>query len=66
MIYLTVLIIVISFFEIRWMYKKKQKKEIVMYAFLALFAFGLGWLYASNPNRPSLANVMLTLFGYID
>lgn len=63
MIYLIALVILISFFEIRRMVVKQQKKEIVIFLILAVISLALGYFYLLDPYRTSLAQHMLKLVG---
>jgi multisubunit Na+/H+ antiporter MnhB subunit len=62
-IYLIILVIILSFIEIKRMEEKQQKKEIVVYLGLAVIGLALGFLYLSNPYRTSLAQHILSLIG---
>ncbi|HPT91905.1 MAG TPA: hypothetical protein PK033_08675 [Acetivibrio sp.] len=63
MIYLVIFVVLLSFFEIKRMTEKRQKREMIVYLGLAFIGLGLGFLYLSNPNRTSLAQHILKLLG---
>lgn len=59
----SIVVVVLSAFEIWFMVKKKQKKEIIVYVFLAIFTLALGIYYFSNPYRESLVQRILNILG---
>lgn len=58
-----VLITAICIYEIITMVKKGQKKELGLFLFFAVIAYGLAWLYSSKPYEISIADSMLSLMG---
>lgn len=63
MMYLVVLVVIISFIEIKRMADKQQKKEIVVFFVLAVISLVVGFFYLSDPYRTSLAQQMLKVIG---
>lgn len=63
MLPLIILVLAVSIFEIRGMVKRKQKKEIVVFAVIAVLTLGLGFFYTGNPYGESLAQRLLRLIG---
>ena len=58
-----VAVLIVSFFEIKVMLKKKQKKSVAVFSGLALVAIALGVLYYAAPNKISLSMYVLNLLG---
>lgn len=63
MIFFTILILILSVFEIKSMLKKGLKNELKVFILLTLVTLTLGYYYISNPYRKSFANIILTFFG---
>lgn len=59
MIFLAILIILIGIFEIKSMIKRKQKKEIAVFCFIAVLTIVLGYFYFKNPYQDSLGKYIL-------
>ncbi len=58
---LTVLIFMVSAFEIWSMIKKKQYREMAVVIAIAILSLSLGFFYLSDPYRESLAQLILSL-----
>jgi hypothetical protein len=58
-----VLITAICIYEIVTMAKKGQKKELGLFLFFAVVAYGLAWLYSSKPYEISISDSLLSLLG---
>jgi uncharacterized membrane protein HdeD (DUF308 family) len=55
--------ILISFFEVRNHFKKKEKKEAVLFIIFGGLAVLLGVFMLLTPDFTSFANMMINLFG---
>lgn len=63
MILLSIIVVVVSIFEIMILLKKKLKKELILYLCMAAITLAFGYFYLSNPYRSSFTNVILNLLG---
>lgn len=63
MMYFTILVLVVGFFEIRAMIKRKQSREIVVFVVVAVLSLSLAYFYFSNPYGESLAQRILRILG---
>ncbi|HBY19470.1 MAG: hypothetical protein A2Y24_06980 [Clostridiales bacterium GWE2_32_10] len=63
MIALTILLIIISIFEIKNMLENNQKKEIVIFVCITIIIWIIGRVYISDPFRPSIVNMIMSAFG---
>jgi len=59
MIWLIILILLVSIFDVRYMLQRGEKRELVVYAFLAVGTLVFGIYYFSDPYRDSLAKNIL-------
>lgn len=62
-VFLTILVLGISAYEITGMARRRQKKEIVLFIVIALLSLALGYFYISNPYMESLADYILKFYG---
>ncbi|KNY28840.1 hypothetical protein [Pseudobacteroides cellulosolvens] len=63
MIYLIIVILIISIFDIKDMKKNNQKKDMIVYISFMLLIGVFGILYLSNPDQDSLSEIFLSLVG---
>ncbi len=63
MIGLTVLLIIISIFEIKGMLDKNQKKEMYVFIGLTILTWVIGTVYFSNKYSISIASMIMDVFG---
>lgn len=63
MILLSAMIILLSFFEVRAMIKKGQKKEIAIFTVFALLALLMGYFKMHNKYGISFAQFFLKVMG---
>ncbi|KJF27052.1 hypothetical protein TZ02_09605 [Clostridium aceticum] len=64
MILLSIIVIGLSIFEVKGMWRKKQKKEMIVYMVLVFITITFGWFYISNPYAPSFSVMVLKLLGF--
>ncbi len=64
MILITAVILAISFFDIRGLWKNGLKKEIVFFIVFALSTLVYGYYYALNKNTASIIRDFFDLVGY--
>jgi hypothetical protein len=58
------IILLISYFEIKTMWNKGLKKEIVVFVFLGLITLSYGIYYLMNANTASLCRSFFNLIGF--
>lgn len=63
MIFLMILIFAVGALEIRTIAKRRQIREIVLFAFVSALSLSLGYYYFSNPYTESFAQRLLSLLG---
>lgn len=63
MIILPIVVIIISYFEIKSMKKKGLKKEIVMFILIGVIAIVYGYYYLTHEDSASLTANIFDLFG---
>lgn len=59
-----IIVVLISYFEIKTMWKKGLKKEIVVYVFLGVITISYGTYYLMNSNTASLYRSLYNLIGF--
>ena len=57
------LYLIISFFEVRHLYKTKKKKEAVLYIAISTLAVSLAMVLILSPDYNSFINLVLNLMG---
>lgn len=62
MLIILVILLAISFFELRSLIKAKEKKEAALYIILTLFAAALGVFMMLVPDFESFSRMILHLF----
>lgn len=63
MMLISITVLVISFFDIKPMWKKKQKKEIAVFLFAAIITLAYGYYYLLNTHTASLIRNIFDLVG---
>lgn len=63
MVYLVLIIVIVSIWDIKDLKTKNQKKDIFVYITFMLLVGALGIFYYINPERDSFSEIMLSLIG---
>jgi len=63
MVYLVLAIVIVSIIDIKGLITQNNMKDLFVYAVIMLLVAAYGIFYFSNPERDSIAKILLTLIG---
>jgi len=63
MVYLILVIIIVSIWDIKDLKSRNKKKDLYVYVSIMLLVSALGIFYYLNPERDSFSKILLSLIG---